>query len=103
MHEVMEEAAEEHEHESERWMLPVAVTLAVLAVLVAMATLMGHRAATEELLLQTQASDQWAYFQAKTSGCTNAGDRGCPGLHSIRGQREDGSDARTVLEGCGEV
>jgi hypothetical protein len=65
MHEVMEEAAEEHEHGEEPWTLPVAVTLAILAVLVAMATLMGHRAATEELLLQTQASDQWAFFQAK--------------------------------------
>lgn len=65
MHEVIEEAGEEHEHRSEPWTLPVAVTLAILAVLVAMATLMGHRAATEELLLQTQASDQWAYFQAK--------------------------------------
>jgi len=65
MHEVMEEAAEEHEHGPERGTLPVAVTLAILAVLVAMATLMGHRAATEELLLQTRASDQWAYFQAK--------------------------------------
>lgn len=64
MHEVME-GAEEHGHGSEPWTLPVAVTLAILAVLVAMATLMGHRAATEELLLQTQASDQWAFFQAK--------------------------------------
>lgn len=53
------------EHGTEPWTLPVAVTLAILAVLVAMATLMGHRAATEELLLQTQASDQWAFFQAK--------------------------------------
>jgi len=53
------------EHGGEPWTLPVAVTLAILAVLVAMATLMGHRAATEELLLQTQASDQWAFFQAK--------------------------------------
>ena len=64
MHEVME-GAEEHERGTEPWTLPVAVTLAILAVLVAMATLMGHRAATEELLLETQASDQWAYFQAK--------------------------------------
>lgn len=63
MHEVMEG----HEgHESEPWMLPVAVTLAILAVLVAMATLMGRRAGNEELLLQTQASDQWAFFQAKS-------------------------------------
>jgi len=62
MHEVMEG----HEaHGSEPWTLPVAVTLAILAVLVAMATLLGHRSSTEELLLQTQESDQWAFFQAK--------------------------------------
>ena len=28
-------------------------------------TLLGHRAHTEELLLQSQATDQWAYYQAK--------------------------------------
>ena len=33
--------------------------------LVAIATLLGHRASTEALMLQTKATDQWAYFQAK--------------------------------------
>ena len=46
-------------------MLPVAVTLSILAVLVAVATLLGHRASTEEIILQTKATDQWAVFQAK--------------------------------------
>jgi Domain of unknown function (DUF4337) len=46
-------------------MIPVAVALSILAVLVAIATLLGHRAASEEIFLQTKASDQWAYFQAK--------------------------------------
>ena len=46
-------------------MIPIAVTLSILAVLVAIATLLGHRAASEEILLQTKPSDQWAYFQAK--------------------------------------
>ena len=65
MHEVME-AHEEHEgHGDNPLMIPVAVTLSILAVLVAIATLLGHRAASEEILLQTKASDQWAYFQAK--------------------------------------
>ena len=45
--------------------LPVTVTLSILAVLVAMVTLLGHRAHTEELLLQAKASDQWAFYQAK--------------------------------------
>ena len=46
-------------------MLPVAVTLSILTVLVAIATLLGHRASTEEIILQTKATDQWALFQAK--------------------------------------
>lgn len=62
----MHEVLEEHEgHGAEQWTLPVAATLAILAVLVAMATLLGHRAATEELLLQDQATDAWSFFQAK--------------------------------------
>jgi len=52
-------------HAVEPWTLPVAVTMSILTVLVAMATLLGHRAATEKLLLQTRATDQWAYYQAK--------------------------------------
>ncbi len=43
----------------------VAVTMSILAVLVAIATLLGHRAGTEEVILQTKAADQWAYYQAK--------------------------------------
>jgi len=53
------------EHAEGPFTLPVTVTLSILAVLVAMGTLLGHRAHTEELLLQARASDQWAYFQAK--------------------------------------
>jgi Domain of unknown function (DUF4337) len=46
-------------------LVPVSVTISILAVLVAAVTLLGHRAHTEELLLQSQATDQWAYYQAK--------------------------------------
>jgi uncharacterized protein DUF4337 len=63
MHEVLEEHA--HHHDEEPWTLPVAITISILAVLVAMATLMGHRSSIEVVLLQTQASDQWAFYQAK--------------------------------------
>jgi uncharacterized protein DUF4337 len=62
MHEVLE--GQEH-HGAEPWTLPVAITISILAVLVAMATLMGHRSSIEAVLLQTQASDQWAFYQAK--------------------------------------
>jgi hypothetical protein len=61
MHEVIE-VQEAHDGQL---MLPVAVTLSILAVLVAIATLLGHRASTEEIILQTRATDQWALFQAK--------------------------------------
>lgn len=55
------------EHADSKLVIPVSVTMSILAVLVAAATLMGHRAHTEELLLQAKASDQWSYYQAKNS------------------------------------
>ena len=64
MHEIME-AHEARSLEDSRLTLPVAVTLSILAVLVAIATLLGHRASTEEIILQTKATDLWALFQAK--------------------------------------
>src|SRR5256885_6853254 len=65
MHEGVE-LPEGHEgHGDNPLTVPVSVTISILAVLVAGATLMGHRAHTEELLLQSQATDQWAYYQAK--------------------------------------
>ena len=64
MHEIME-AHEARSLEDSRLTLPVTVTLAILAVMLAMATLLGHRASTEEIILQTKATDQWALFQAK--------------------------------------
>jgi Domain of unknown function (DUF4337) len=65
MHEVLEDHAQHHDPEP--WTLPVAITISILAVLVAMATLMGHRSSIEAVLLQTQATDQWAYYQAKNN------------------------------------
>jgi Domain of unknown function (DUF4337) len=59
----LKERAEAAEHE--HGLAAVTVTMAVLAVLVAAVTLLGHRAHTEEVLLQTRAADQWAYYQAK--------------------------------------
>jgi len=65
MHDVLEGLEEHGGHGENPLIFPVTVTLSILAVLVAMVTLLGHRAHTEELLLQAKASDQWAYFQAK--------------------------------------
>jgi hypothetical protein len=59
----MHEHAEHAKHDPS--LVPVTFTMAMLAVLVAVVSLLGHRAHTEELLLQNKATDQWAYFQAK--------------------------------------
>ena len=56
---------ETHGDHEYKYTLPVSLTISILAVLVAAVTLLGHRAHTEELLRQSQASDQWAYYQAK--------------------------------------
>jgi sulfur carrier protein ThiS len=53
------------EHHGNPLLLPVSLTISILAVLVAAVTLLSHRAHTEELLLQSQATDEWAYYQAK--------------------------------------
>jgi hypothetical protein len=59
----LQEQAEHGAHEPS--LAPVTLTMAIFAVLVASVSLLGHRAHTEELLLQTKATDQWAYYQAK--------------------------------------
>lgn len=66
MSEELNELKEHAEHAKEDPTLaPVSVTMAILAVLVAVVTLLGHRAHTEEVVQQAKASDQWAYYQAK--------------------------------------
>lgn len=64
MHEIEGHGGHGGEHNSPL-VIPVSITISILAVLVAAVTLLGHRAHTEELLLQAKASDQWAYYQAK--------------------------------------
>jgi Domain of unknown function (DUF4337) len=59
------ELPEPPEHGSHPLTIPVSVTISTLAVLGTIVTLLGHRAHTEELLLQAKASDQWNYYQAK--------------------------------------
>ena len=62
----LSELQENAEHGRENPSLaPISVTMAILAVCVAVVSLMGHRSHTEELLLQNRATDQWSYYQAK--------------------------------------
>jgi hypothetical protein len=60
--EELKEHAEHGSHESA--MRPVAFTMSVLAVLVAITTVLGHRTHTEAVLTQNKATDQWNFYQA---------------------------------------
>ncbi|MGA7292806.1 MAG: DUF4337 domain-containing protein [Terriglobales bacterium] len=62
----LQELHEHAEHAREHPDLaPVTLTMAVLAVLVATISLLGHRTHTEEIILQNKVTDQWSYYQAK--------------------------------------
>jgi hypothetical protein len=66
MSEELNELQEHAEHGREHPDLaPVTLTMAVLAVLVATVSLLGHRTHTEEIIMQNKVTDQWAYYQAK--------------------------------------
>jgi hypothetical protein len=76
---------EEHSHDaSGSFEKRVAVTMAVIATALAIVSVLGHIESTEELLNQQRASDQWAFYQAK----------------SIR--RYQSEVARDVLSGLGK-
>lgn len=60
-----EELSEQTEEAHHKGQKAIGLTTAVTAVLLAIATLMGHRAHTEEIKLQTQVNDQWSFYQAK--------------------------------------
>src|SRR5208283_2497364 len=62
---VEEELHEHAEHAKEPFDKKVALTMAVIAALLAIVSVMGHILSTEEVLSQQRASDQWAFYQAK--------------------------------------
>src|SRR5580698_10561978 len=43
----------------------ISLAISILAVFVAMVTVLGHRSHTEAVLMQARASDQWNEYQAK--------------------------------------
>lgn len=59
-----QELQEQAEKGGESALRPVAFTMAVLAVLVAIVTVLGHRSHTEAVLRQAEASDTWNEYQA---------------------------------------
>ena len=60
-----EELREGAEHAHERGEKGIGLTMAIVAVLLAIATLMGHRTHTEEGLIQGKIVDEWNFYQAK--------------------------------------
>jgi hypothetical protein len=74
-HEVIERTVEHHEHGHKaghaikHWSATTlsAITAAVLAVLAAVGSLLSGHAANNAILKQSEASDQWAYYQAKST------------------------------------
>jgi hypothetical protein len=68
-----QELKEQAEQGAERAMRPVAFTMSVLAVLVAVTTVLGHRTHTEAVLYQNKATDQWNEYQAKKIRSYNTG------------------------------
>ncbi|HEY1901666.1 MAG TPA: DUF4337 domain-containing protein [Terracidiphilus sp.] len=61
----VQELKEYAEQGGESAMRPVAFTMSVVAVLVAITTVLGHRTHTEAILDQNRATDQWNFYQAK--------------------------------------
>jgi hypothetical protein len=59
----LQEQAEQLEHD--RSLRPIAFTMSVVAVLVAVTTVLGHRTHTEAVLQRAEASDVWNEYQAK--------------------------------------
>lgn len=62
-----EEEIQEHVHHAHQpFDKTVAGTMAIVGALLAIVSVGGQHYNTEELLLQQRASDQWAYYQAKS-------------------------------------
>jgi hypothetical protein len=60
-----EELTEHVHHAHDPFDKRVAASMAIIAALLAIVSVGAHIYTTEELLAQQQASDQWAYYQAK--------------------------------------
>lgn len=61
-----EELKEHAEHAHQPFDKRVAATMAIIAAGLAIVSVLGHIMTTEELVLQQKASDQWAFYQAKS-------------------------------------
>jgi hypothetical protein len=60
-----EEILHHAKHAEENWIMGVALTAALLAVLAAVTALMAEHNANEAMIKRIKSSDQWAFYQAK--------------------------------------
>ena len=65
INEFSEHLKEAGEHEGGESLKTISLAISILAVLVAMVTVLGHRTHTEAVLMQSRAGDQWNEYQAK--------------------------------------
>src|ERR1700735_553807 len=69
--ESIHDQSNEHAHHileegKEKWVLYVALTTAIIAVLAAITGLIANDHADEAMLAQIKSSDQWAFYEAKS-------------------------------------
>jgi len=69
----VQELKEHAEHGQESELRPVAFTMSLLAVLVAVMTVLGHRTHTEALLYTINKTDMWNEYQAQRIRSTDTG------------------------------
>ena len=61
----MQEFSKQMQEHSEESLTQISLAISILAVLVAMVMVLGHRTHTEAVLSQARAGDQWNEYQAK--------------------------------------
>jgi hypothetical protein len=61
----MQEFSKQMKEGGEESLTSISLAISILAVLVAMVTVLGHRSHTEAVLMQGKATDQWNEYQAK--------------------------------------
>jgi hypothetical protein len=61
----MQEFAKQVKEGGEESLTNISLAISILAVLVAMVTVLGHRTHTEAVLMQARATDEWNLYQAK--------------------------------------
>ena len=54
------------EEQKEKWLNYLALTTIILAVCATLSTFQGGKYSTRSVLMQTQAANQWAYYQSKS-------------------------------------